>query len=285
LAWLLATGVDLDRLARQVEPLDQVGRELAGHYLISVAAAADPALGPATITALGRVYRILGLDRDLLFSRLHEHNTAGPRPRWRAMPAMPATPVISARPPRSDDLDGQDEPVVVRPADPSTGGYALPWAAPVEPCLADGEIQLDPAAISRKLAETEAVTDLLNAIFDIDEPASAASEPPQPQPQPQQPQQSPPQQSQPLGGQPPGDDGARPIAGLDLAHSRLLRVLAARPSWTREEFAVLAGAHGMLPDGALDLLNEAAIEAAGAAVVEGDATLAVDDDVLQEMIR
>jgi hypothetical protein len=39
-----------------------------------------------------------------------------------------------------------------------------------------------------------------------------------------------------------------------------------------------------MPDGALDMLNEVAIDTAGAPLVEGGATLAVADDVLLELL-
>src|SRR5439155_675999 len=107
------------------------------------------------------------------------------------------------------------------------------------------------------------VARLLTAVFDADEPAAAPSP------------------AAPTAGPAAPVDGADRIAGLDRAHSLLLRVLAARRSWTREEFAVLAGAHGVLPDGALDRLNDAAIDTAGAPAIECDATLPMNDDVLQ----
>jgi TerB-C domain len=135
----------------------------------------------------------------------------------------------------------------------------LPWSATV---------RLDGTVITRKLTESAEVASLLTDVF-ADEEAAAAP---------------------PVVGAAAGDlrggggPGGGEIVGLDRAHSLLLRVLAARSAWTREEFAVLAGAHGILPDGALDLLNEAAIEAAGAPVIEGDATLAVNDDILQELL-
>jgi hypothetical protein len=173
--------------------------------------------------------------------------------------------------------DGPDEPVVVRAADPRPGGFTLPWSPTgtadqppegVEAAghgdAAGGAVRLDPVAISAKLQESTRVAGLLASIFDtggddldIDTGGGSAV------------------QAAP----------ADLIAGLDGAHSTLLRALAERAQWTREEFAALAGAHGVLPDGALDVLNEVAIDTTGEAVVVDGATLAVDDDVLQELLR
>jgi hypothetical protein len=213
-SWLLTAGVDVERLGRHVKPLDRADRELAGRYLVTVAMAADPAVGPATVGVLARLYRLLGLDPTSVFGRLHRRSLGGP-------------------------LD--DEPVVVRPAELDPGGHPLPWA-----------VSLDPSAVRRTLAESSAAAALLTSIFEAAPDAAPAP--------------------------------ARDVAGLDRAHGRLLGALAARPSWTRDEFGSLAAAYGVLPDGALDVLNEVAIDVAGAPVVEDGATLAVDQDVLRELL-
>ncbi len=250
LCWLLAAGVDADRLPRQATALEPTGREIAGRYLIRVAAAADPAIAPATVATLTRMYQMLGLDRDLVFRRLHEQSVGAPS----------GLTAPDDGPPQSwGEPSGRDGPVMIRPADPATGGYALPWTVPAAPAVA-----LDRALIARKVAETEAVGTLLAEVFAGDEPP-APQHPPTPQ-------------------HPPAEGRADLVAGLDRPHSLLLRVLAARPSWTPQEFAALASAHEVLPDGALDLLNEAALEATGAPVIEGDATLTVNVDVLQELL-
>lgn len=220
LAWLLATGVDVDRLGRQTAPLPAADREIAGRYLVTVAAAADPTVGPATIAMLTRVYRILRLEPSLVFHRLHEHSLG----RSAAAPPPPG-PMWT------------EEPVVVQAAEDAPHGYALPWA-----------VSLDEKVVERTLAESTAAATLLAEIFDDDEPPPV------------------------------------PVAGLDAAHGGLLRALASRTSWTREEFATLAAAHGVLPDGGLDRLNDVAIDTVGAPVVEDGATLTVDHDVLQELL-
>jgi len=237
LGWLLTTRVDIDRLARQTTTVTAADRDVAGHYLITVALAADPAVGPATVAALTRVYRILGLEPDLVFQRLHERSVGGVATLPRATAS--ASPMWS-------DTGEHDGPVVVQVADVAPAGYALPWA--------DGaEVRLDRAVIARKTAESGAAATLLDTIFAAGEDREDAS-------------------------------GTDRIAGLDAAHSALLHALAARPSWTREEFASLAAAHRVLPDGAVDVLNEVAIDRAGAPVLDEGDTLAVDDEVVQELL-
>lgn len=228
LAWLLTTGVDVDRLGRQTAPLVAADREIIGRYLVTVAAAADSTVGPATIAMLTRIYRILRLEPALVFQRLHEHSLG------------PST-ATAATVERGPGPTGTDEPVVVQAAEGAPYGYALPWV--VSPA-----VSLDGKAIERKLAESTRAATLLAEIFEDDEPPPA------------------------------------PVTGFDAAHGGLLRALTSRTCWTREEFAALAAAHGVLPDGGLDRLNEVAIDTVGVAVIEDGTTLTVDHDVLQEML-
>jgi hypothetical protein len=233
LAWLLTTRTDVERLARHTTTLTAAEREIAGHYLITVAQAASVTVGPAGVAVLTRVYRILGLEPELVFRRLHEHSAgvaaALPHP---APPAAPGTP------------HERDEPIVVHMAEVSPSGYALPWTT---------EVTLDSGTIGRKVTESEVAATLLAEIF-----------------------------AEPEDDRDAGD--AAPGAALGRTYDALLRALATRGSWSRTEFAELAAAHGVLPEGALDLLNDAAIEVTGAPVVMDGDRLAVDNDVLVELL-
>jgi tellurite resistance protein len=149
------------------------------------------------------------------------------------------------------------EPVTVR--DPSAGppSYAIP---PRPRQDGPAPVTLDHAAIAAKLAETAEVSALLAGIF-ADEPT----------PEPALPEADP--------------GGLPPVAGLDAAHSNLLRALAARDRWTRGELETLCAAGGLLPDGAVDTLNEAAYELAGDPVIDEVDTLVIDLRVAEEMLR
>ncbi|MDT4995839.1 MAG: hypothetical protein QOH97_5731 [Actinoplanes sp.] len=245
LGWLLTTWVDVDRLGRQTTTMTSAEREIAGHYLVTVAVTADPVIGPATVTALTRLYRILGLQVDLVFQRLHDWSTAG-------APVLPqlAGADVARVPGRRHDPDagaeGPDEPVVVQSGGHEPSGYPLPWAASTG-------LRLDRSLIRKKVADSGTAAALLGVIFDDEEVADPA-EPPS------------------------------AIAGLDRAHGALLHALGERGAWTRAEFESLAAAHGVLPDGALDALNEAAIDATGAPIVEGEDTLTLANDVLLELL-
>ncbi|MEU4159357.1 TerB N-terminal domain-containing protein [Actinoplanes sp. NPDC026670] len=235
LSWLLTTRVDVDRLTRQITATTSAAREIAGHYLAMVAVTADPAVSPATVTALTRVYRILGLPVDLVFTRLHARSTGG---------VTPLPQIGAERPVPAVSVERSDDPVVVQSGHDHPTGFALPWAPPED-------LRLDHGLIKKRVAESDTAATLLSTIFVADDEVT----PPDPS----------------------------PVPGLDRAHGVLLRALGERPTWTRAEFETLTAEHGLLPDGALDVLNEAAIDTTGAPVIEGDTILTVATDVLLEL--
>jgi len=68
--------------------------------------------------------------------------------------------------------------------------------------------------------------------------------------------------------------------GLDAAHSAFLHDLAGRESWSTADASDLASHHRLLLGGAIDTINEWAIEQTGDPAIAGDDTLTIDRDVL-----
>ena len=118
-------------------------------------------------------------------------------------------------------------------------------------------LALDPARLAQKLAETKRVSALLGDVFQDEEEAA---------PQ----------------GEVSAAEGPR-IAGLDVAHSALLLRLAERSDWPRAEVEELAEGLGLLTDGALDTLNDAAFEAVGDPLWEGEDPLWFDTRLAGEL--
>jgi uncharacterized tellurite resistance protein B-like protein len=129
------------------------------------------------------------------------------------------------------------EPVVVRPGIDGMGGLAVP-PRPVGQAAATTQLRLDEAAIAAKLADTAAVSALLGSIFAEETPRADPTVPDTRM------------------------EREAPVAGLDASHSALLRTLADRDSWSRADLESECAAVALLPDGALDTLNEAAYEVA-----------------------
>jgi hypothetical protein len=66
------------------------------------------------------------------------------------------------------------------------------------------------------------------------------------------------------------------ILDLDEAHSRLARALVERESWSRADFDAAARTYGLMPEGAIDAMNEAALNLHGEPLLEGDDPMEVN---------
>lgn len=148
---------------------------------------------------------------------------------------------------------GDAGPVTVRPAEAEER-----WTIPEEQARERG-VELDAAKVAARREETAAVSALLSNIF-VDEDDVV---PPPREPVP---------------------DEAASLAGLDVAHSRLVEAARSRASWERADLEAVAADHGLpLLDGALDRINEAIIEACGEPLIEGDDPLELNDYAVREL--
>lgn len=146
------------------------------------------------------------------------------------------------------------QPVTVRTAAPAMDQHRLPRRD-------RASVQLDQAVIEKKIAETVEVSSLLATIF-VDDPEPSV---------------------QPVAVV--ADRTVEAVSGLDLPHSGLLRALADKSRWTRTEFEEITETWGVLPDGAIDVLNDAAYEMAGDPIFDGEDPIKIDVEVLGEMLR
>lgn len=155
-------------------------------------------------------------------------------------------------------------PVPVRPGAP-TPGYAIPQPdaqrepqtatpAPAESVPA----ALDMEAIQAKLDETAAVSALLSGIFSDEDEEQV--------------------------GHSVYVTEESDIAGLDAAHSTLLRRLGEKSEWNWEEYEELAESLGLMPSGALDQINDAAFEVCDLPLTDGEDPIAIDAEVFREVV-
>jgi hypothetical protein len=124
-------------------------------------------------------------------------------------------------------------------------------------------LRLDLSLIDQKQAETVAAAQLLQPIFTEEPPAEAVL------------------------GRNSGQSGGVAIlsaAGLDEAHTSFLHILSQQPSWNRQELVQVAQDNGLLLDGVLEVINEAAIERCDDVLTEGDDPIELNPDVLQELL-
>lgn len=151
-------------------------------------------------------------------------------------------------------LATDDEPVAVDQPPAAPKGFAIPAKPAAAAATAAG---IDMERVRLKIAETREVSTLLSSIFAEEEAPAAAV---------------------------PAVVEAGAIGTLDAAHSELLRRLAQRESWPRDEVERLANELALLPDGALETINDYAYATAGEPFWEDDDPVAIHSKVAMELI-
>lgn len=138
---------------------------------------------------------------------------------------------------------------------------ALPKEAGAAPRAATS-MTLDPARIAALQKETEQVSKLLAGVF-VDEAQPA---------QPVEP------------AEPEAEDSTQSgILGLDADLSAFLRVLLSRSTWSRAELNDVAKDMHVMPDGALERINDAAFEHANGPLTEGDDPIEINREILETL--
>lgn len=136
LRWLIMQSLTMNGIKKRIEPISPSDREMIGDLLLQIAHA-DNVVDIREIKLLDRIYRVLGLDMDTFYNKLHSVNL---------------------------------EPVTLVSSSNSEQGYAIPKPQSVrEHAISITETSLDAKKIAVLRSETERVTSILNAIFDEDE--------------------------------------------------------------------------------------------------------------------
>ena len=130
LCLLLSGKPDLKSIKKRVGRLPVSAREVLANFLVQVACA-DNTVSPNKIKILEKIYKVLNLDVQSLYGKLHGADT--------------------------------DEPVTVRPPQPKSSGFSIPnFPKP------DTGFQLDMSRVAALKNESQKVTDMLVAIFEQD---------------------------------------------------------------------------------------------------------------------
>jgi hypothetical protein len=72
------------------------------------------------------------------------------------------------------------------------------------------------------------------------------------------------------------------LQGLDTDHAALLRVLLERPQWSRIEVEELCSDRGLMTDGAIEQINDAAFQQFDCALIEGEDIIEVNCQLLDQ---
>jgi hypothetical protein len=156
---------------------------------------------------------------------------------------------------------------VVAPEPPPNRRHGRSGVATASPrparAATPGVVALDASVLAASAASTAAVSSLLTEVFDDPVPDGAGE----------------------VATPEPSTNETPLVDGLDTAHSWLLLAVLKRAEWPRGEFDELAQQHGLLPDGALDTLNDLAYRLCDEPLLEGDDDLVLNDYAVQELPR
>lgn len=75
------------------------------------------------------------------------------------------------------------------------------------------------------------------------------------------------------------------LLGLNSAHTSLLRTILTRTSWTRSELEELASDRGIMLDGALEHMNDAAFNHFDTPLFEGQDPIEINRDIVGKVPR
>lgn len=146
----------------------------------------------------------------------------------------------------------EEDLVTVRPVEPANAEYRIPRDQLNE---SKNGVQLDMQKVNAKLIESATVSALLATIFvDHDEVSRSI---------------------------PIKEFG---IGSLSPIHSQFLISLTEKETWERAEIEELASKLSILPDGALETINEASFDAAGEPLWEGEDPIRINISIGKEMM-
>lgn len=131
---------------------------------------------------------------------------------------------------------------------------------------AEGGLKLDAARIADLQRDSARVTAMLSKVFEEQEPVAPVATPSREE-----------QVESDLDAKTPR------LLGLDPEHSAFLRVLLTRPSWTRAELADIAADMELMLDGALERVNEAALDAYDNRIADGDDPIEIAQDLMENV--
>lgn len=122
----------------------------------------------------------------------------------------------------------------------------------------DGEIELDMTRIAAISRDTAKASTLLASIFEEEDEDEITPEPVIEEETPSR------------------------YSGLDIKHAQLLQELLAKPQWPREEYEQLVSNLNLMPDGAIETINEWAFENLDDAIIEDDDPMSIYSELLNE---
>ncbi|WP_180730768.1 TerB N-terminal domain-containing protein [Paraburkholderia sp. PGU19] len=250
-------------LKKKLEPLAHDVKATIASFLVHTANA-DGVVSREEVRLLEKVYRMLGIDPQRLYTDLHQHASGA---------AITPTGVKPAR-----KHAHSPKPATVKHEfvlDATRIAALKEETARVSSMLADVFVEeAHGAVIAVPIHETEHETEQPAAVEEQDVLAAQATAAAQDK------ERASEAQTEPM---PQTSAATEPLLGLDDAHSSFLRLLVTRESWTRAELADAASHLELMLDGAIEQVNEASLDRWDEPLTDGDDPVEINQEVAQRL--
>ncbi|SEK07672.1 tellurite resistance TerB family protein [Paraburkholderia diazotrophica] len=266
-------------LKKKLEPLSQDVKATIASFLVHTANA-DGVVSRDEVRLLEKVYRMLGIDPQRLYTDLHQHASGAP--------ASASVAGAKTRAHKHADTQKHAAPKAAFALDATRIAALKEETARVSSMLADVFVEeaheAAGGAHSQPMEAKQPATVEVNAeqtVRDeeremLAEPATSASDVRQTSEATQS------EATQSEAAQTDDETQAR-LLGLDDAHSSFLRLLVTRASWTRTELAAAASHLELMLDGAIEQVNEASLDHWDEPLTDGDDPVEINQEVAQRL--
>lgn len=254
LAWLSKKHVTFSRAKKLLGEATVEEREFCA-WSATLATGMTGATSKAEVAILEVIYDSLSVSRHTLYASLHEIISAVAKAASEPVLVSDTSPELVHKipSPPAKFADNTPEHTTRIQTDPSetpdvsiTASEPIVISAAVPQLLHQNPLQKIEAAddksdrLTRIREETDKVAALLKNVFVEEEPAASTPEP----------------------------TGETILTGLDDDHAKLLNQLLTQPEWPRGAFDEVATMAGLMPDGAMETINEWAFDYYGDALLE-----------------
>jgi tellurite resistance protein len=241
-------------LKKQIDQLGTDARAGVGDFLVQVALA-DGSADPSEVRVLEDLFELLGLEKSGLYSKLHSLATQSHSVIESSFPAVPlSTPRL--------DSPAAHAVSEVLPSVPTPLSKLVPTSVPVGATkYGSGPIRFDPARIAALKADSAKISALLAGVFVEEESVSV---------------------EQPVTADEPSEDDEPTLLGLDAELDSLLKFLISKSQWTRAEIETLCSDRGLMVDGTIERINDAAFNQFNCPLIEGDDPIEISCELITQ---
>ncbi|WP_087739126.1 TerB N-terminal domain-containing protein [Paraburkholderia piptadeniae] len=261
-------------LKKKLEPLSQDVKTTIASFLVHTANA-DGVVSRDEVRLLEKVYRMLGIDPQRLYTDLHQHASGAP--------ASAAGASANARAHKHADTQKHAAPKPAFALDATRIAALKEETVRVSAMLAD--VFVDEAHGAAGAAHSHAMEAQPPAPVEAnakatvrDEEHEMLAEPATSAPEVQQTSEATTSEAAQT-----DDETQAQLLGLDDAHSSFLRLLVTRASWTRAELAAAASHLELMLDGAIEQVNEASLDQWDEPLTDGDDPVEINQEVAQRL--